>query len=171
MKKHKQPEVWLRGPIPEVPQLLQPAAHALLQTCEELPVWLEDFDENLLWTKPAGRASIGFHLQHLIGVLDRMMTYSKEEKLTEAQFNYLNQEGTEVENITVADLIAAFKHKVDEALAYFKILDTSVLLESRKVGRKALPSTTLGLLFHAAEHSQRHLGQILVTASLLKYEE
>lgn len=168
MKKNRQPEVWLRGPVPDIPQLLQPAAHALLQTCEELPVWLESFDEEELWTKPSGRASVGFHLQHLTGVLDRMMTYAKAEKLMEAQFEYLRNEGIEQETSSVDELIAAFEQKVTEALAYFKTLETSILLEERKVGRKALPSTTLGLLFHAAEHSQRHLGQIVVTASLFK---
>jgi len=171
MKEKKQPEVWLRGPIPEIPQLLQPAAHALLQTYEELLLWLEEFDENLLWTKPAGRASVGFHLQHLTGVLDRMMTYAKEQSLTEAQFDYLKKEGIADENITSTQLIANFEQKVDEALDYFKTLNTSVLLENRMVGRKALPSTTLGILFHAAEHSQRHLGQLLVTVSLLNHKK
>ena len=167
MKKNRQPEVWLRGPVPEIPQLLQPAAHALLQTCEELPVWLEGFDEQHLWSKPAGRASVGFHLQHLTGVLDRMMTYAKEQGLSKEQFDYLELEGVADERIELKALINAFEEQVAEALSYFKTLTPEVLLQTRKVGRKELPSTTLGLLFHAAEHSQRHLGQLLVTVSVL----
>lgn len=41
------------------------------------------------------------------------------------------------------------------------------LLEPRSVGRAQLPSTLLGLLVHAAEHTQRHVGQLLVTARIL----
>jgi uncharacterized damage-inducible protein DinB len=36
------------------------------------------------------------------------------------------------------------------------------------VGRAKLPSTVLGLLFHAAEHTQRHVGQLLVTAKVVR---
>jgi hypothetical protein len=37
------PEVWLRGPLPGMPPLLQPVAHALLQAREELVELLHDF--------------------------------------------------------------------------------------------------------------------------------
>ncbi len=168
MEHQNQPEVWLRGPIPGISTLLQPAAHALLQTAEELPRWLADFDTKNLWIESAGRASVGFHLQHLTGVLDRMLTYAKGLPLSDQQFDYLKNEGVKTEQLTVSRLIQNFENKVAEALAYFKTLDEKILLEPRKVGRKELPSTTLGLLFHAAEHSQRHLGQLLVTLSFLK---
>ena len=36
------------------------------------------------------------------------------------------------------------------------------------VGRAGLPTTVLGLLFHAAEHSTRHAGQAITTALLLR---
>lgn len=139
----------------------------MLQTSEELHKWLEGFENKNLWLKPAGRANVGFHLQHITGVLDRMMTYAKEKPLTEAQFQYLKSEGVSDETIEIKDLIRAFEIKVEEALTYFKTLTTEELIAPRKVGRKELPSTTLGLLFHAAEHSQRHLGQLLVTVSVI----
>ncbi len=165
MAESNLPEVWLRGPVPEIPPLLQPAAHALLQTSEELHKWLDGFETKNLWQKPAGRANVGFHLQHITGVLDRMMAYAKELPLSEAQFQYLKSEGVPDDSIQTKDLILAFEIKVEEALDYFKTLTTDALIAPRKVGRKGLPSTTLGLLFHAAEHSQRHLGQLLVTVS------
>ena len=167
-KKLKQPEVWLRGPIEEMPQLLQPAAHALLQTSEELPYWLDEFPDEKLWKKPAGRASVGFHLKHLTGVLDRMLSYAQGRALTQEQFDYLKSEGIQDETSTTEELIANFQQKVVQALAYFKTLDESTIKSARTVGRKELPSTVIGLLFHAAEHSQRHLGQLIATVSFVK---
>jgi hypothetical protein len=67
----KLPEVWLRGPLSNMPSLVQPVAHALLQAREELNELMNKFPETLLWEKVAGMASPGFHLQHLSGVLDR----------------------------------------------------------------------------------------------------
>ena len=161
-------EAWLRGPIPGIPDLLQPAAHALQQSKEEIEHYLIEFPENLLWEKPAGRASVGFHLQHLTGVIDRMLTYAKEEKLSEIQVQFLKNEGKPNEEISVEFLVQKFKDKVDEALDFLKNSSEVKLTEFRGVGRKKLPSTLIGLLFHAAEHSQRHVGQLLVTVSVLK---
>ncbi len=79
-------EVWQRGPVPAVPSLLQPVAHALLQAREELEEMMTGFPQELLWQKPARMASAGFHLQHLSGVLDRVFTYARNEPLSEAQF-------------------------------------------------------------------------------------
>lgn len=161
-------EFWLRGPVDGVPALLQPAAHALLQSRKEINHYLRDFPQNLLWIQLEGRASVGFHIQHMTGVLDRMMTYAKGESLTDAQFEYLKNEGVPKEGLTLEGLKSGFINKVELALAYFKGLSEDILMEPRSVGRKKLPSTVLGLLFHAAEHSQRHVGQLLVTASVLK---
>lgn len=168
METNKQPEAWLRGPLHGITALLQPAAHALTQAKEDIAIYMTDFPELLLWNKPAGRASVGFHLQHLTGVLDRMLTYAKGKTLTEEQFNFLRAEGQSDSKITVEHLVQDFENKVKEALEYFKTLSDSELTQFRPVGRKQLPSTVIGLLFHAAEHSQRHVGQLLVTASVVK---
>src|SRR6056297_634777 len=166
MKTNKS-EVWLRGKVEGVPDLLQPAAHALLQSGEEVEKYMQDFPEELLWKKPAGRASVEFLLQHLTGVIDRMLTYAKAEKLSETQFGYLKNEGEINGEVTVELLVENFKHKVDEAIDFLKNTPENTLTEYRPVGRKKLPSTVIGLLFHAAEHSQRHVGQLLVTVSFL----
>jgi uncharacterized damage-inducible protein DinB len=163
------PEVWLRGPLPEIPPLLQPVAHALLQAREEINEILTDFPEKYLWEKPAGVASVGFHLQHLTGVLDRLFTYANGQQLTETQLTYLKQEGNpENKPFTVAELVENFNKQVDIAIAQLKQTPESILTEARGVGRKQIPSTVLGLLFHAAEHTQRHTGQLLVTARILQ---
>lgn len=166
--KKDQPEVWLRGPVPGVPALLQPVAHALLQAREDVIAFTEDFPGELLWEKPAGMTSAGFHLQHLSGVLDRMLTYAADKPLSEAQFTYLRQEGDPETGKDLSGLVSDFQQKTEEALEVLKQSPEAVLLQPRPVGKKKLPSTVIGLLFHAAEHSQRHVGQLLVTLSVLK---
>ena len=161
-------EFWISGPIPNVPPLLQPAAHALLQSVREIKAYLVDFPEEKLWEQPFDRASVGFHLRHLTGVLDRMLTYAREESLNAEQFLFLKNEANPQNAPNAQRLILDFENKVDEALNYFKTIPESTLTDARFVGRKKLPSTLIGLLFHAAEHSQRHVGQLLVTVSALK---
>ncbi|SFR68322.1 DinB family protein [Maribacter stanieri] len=161
-------EFWLAGPIPNIPDILQPAAHALLQSERELKKYTANFPKELLWAKTSGRASVGFHMNHITGVLDRMMTYAKSESLTDEQFLFLKQEGSFNLDTEVEDLQEQFSTKVAEALAFFKTIPEHTLTETRTVGRKKLPTTVLGLLFHAAEHSQRHIGQLLVTVSVLQ---
>ena len=156
------PEVWLRGPVPGVPDLLQPVAHALLQASEEVDVLLDGFPESRLWTRPAGVASVGFHLQHLTGVLDRLFTYARGEALTSAQLSALAAEGKPPGQ--VPDLVQAFHEQVERALDQLRATKEDVLTQPRGVGRAGLPSTVLGLFVHAAEHTQRHIGQLLVTA-------
>lgn len=162
------PEVWLRGPVAGVPPLLQPVAHALLQAREEVVQIVEGFPDDRLWSRPAGAASVGFHLQHLSGVLDRLLTYARGEELDEAQLAALRAEGDPPHpGVSAAALAGAFERAVDRALEQLRATPEGTLTEARGVGRAGLPSTVLGLLFHAAEHTQRHLGQLLVTARVV----
>ena len=169
MPDSKLPEVWLRGPLPGILPLLQPVAHALLQAREEVVAELADFPDYLLWQRPAEVASVGFHLQHLAGVLDRLTTYARAEVLTAEQLAALAQEGHPVAaSTTGAALLATFVLQVDQTLHQIEATAESDLVQPRGVGRSQLPSTVLGLLFHAAEHTQRHVGQLLVTVRVLR---
>ena len=162
-------EVWLRGPMPDVPPLLQPVAHTILQAREEVNRYMTDFPEIFLWVKPGPIASPGFHLQHITGILDRLFTYARGERLNEQQFTYLSNEGNEPErNGSVHDLLEALNKQVDKALQQLANTDEATLTEVRGVGRVQIPSTVQGLLFHAAEHVMRHTGQLLVTTRILK---
>lgn len=158
-------EVWLRGPVAGIPALLQPVAHALLQAREEVNEIMKGFPQNLLWERPAGLASPAFHLQHLTGVLDRLFTYALNQPLTEEQLASLAQEGKPAD-IRVAALVNAFNRQVDIALKQLFTTHEQSLPEPRGVGRGKLPSTVIGLLVHAAERTQRHVGQLLVTAKI-----
>lgn len=163
----KQPEVWLRGPIDGFPAHLQPIVHAILQAQEEIHVLMKDFPSAKLWDKPAGMASPAFHLQHMAGVLDRMMSYAKGEPLSESQFDYLKSEGKENPDITTESLLIRLDLQIAEFLNFLSKVDPTTLTEFRPVGRAKLPSTVGGLLFHAAEHTQRHFGQLLVTVNVI----
>lgn len=158
----KQPEVWLRGPLPGIPSLLQPVAHALLQAREEVESMMQGVPEAQLWARPGGVASAGFHLQHLAGVLDRLFTYSRGESLSDSQLESLAIEATETTE-TATELVLKFRQQVDRALESLRVIDERTLTQPRVVGRGKLPSTVIGLLVHAAEHIQRHVGQLLVT--------
>ncbi len=171
MATASQPEVWLRGPVDGLSPYLQPVAHALLQANEEIISLLQDFPDELLWRQPAGLASPGFHLQHLTGVLDRLLTYAAGKPLSEEQLSYLKSEGSPGgENTDANDLCAAFSEQVEASLQTLKTFPEASLTEARTVGRAKLPSTVLGLLFHAAEHTMRHTGQLLVTVNVLKHQ-
>ena len=165
-----QPEIWLRGPLPNIPELLQPVAHALLQAREELNMLMESFDDGLLWVGVAGLASPGFHLQHLTGVLNRLFTYADGKQLSEQQLQYLAMEGKQAD-ISSHYLVKAFNREVDAALARLSKTNKLSLTQTREVGRGKLPSTVIGLYVHAAEHTMRHLGQLLVTVRAISTDK
>ncbi len=160
-------EYWLRGPVMGIPDLVQPVAHALLQVQKELHEVLMDFDEEKLWERPNNVASVGFHLNHLVGVLDRLFTYADGGNLSEEQMLFLKNEAVENHEIGVSDLLQAFDLQVEKAMVQLKKTNPETLAEVRYVGRKMIPSTVIGLLFHAAEHTTRHFGQLMVTVKLL----
>jgi len=162
-------EVWQRGPLPDILPVLQPIAHALLQAREEVNEYMIAFPVELLWHRPAGMASTGFHLQHLSGVLDRVFTYARNEKLSEFQFEQLAEEGNDSAiGYTVSDLVGRFNKQVDVSLAQIKVTDESTFGDFRGIGRAGLPSTVIGLLVHGAEHTMRHVGQLMVTVAVVK---
>jgi len=161
------PEVWLRGPLPGVPALLQPIAHALTQAREDVNAWMIDFPDTVLWERPAGVASVAFHLQHLTGVIDRMFTYARAQALTEQQLEALAAEGKTTPGLKATVLLQQFNDRVTRALEEIKTLPEDILTQPRTVGRQHLPSTVIGLLVHAAEHTQRHAGQLYVTLRIV----
>jgi uncharacterized damage-inducible protein DinB len=161
------PEVWLRGPVAGIDPLLQPVAHALLQAREEVNAMMNNFPDVHLWARPAGVASVGFHLQHLTGVLDRLFTYARAAALSPVQLAALAAEGKANDIDTSVTLVTAFNNQVDISVEALRNTNPQTLPEHRGVGRGQLPSTVLGLLVHAAEHTQRHVGQLLVTVRVV----
>ncbi|HMS68641.1 MAG TPA: hypothetical protein PKD18_10900 [Saprospiraceae bacterium] len=159
-------EYWLRGPVEEITGLLQPVAHALLQVQYEIDDLFQSNKPENLWKKPNGIASVAFHLQHIAGVIDRLFTYANGKELSSEQLLYLRNEGVYNPNIKLEDLVMNVNKQINQAISLLKTIHPETLVEERIVGRKKLPSTQIGLLFHAAEHTTRHFGQLLVTVKL-----
>jgi hypothetical protein len=162
------PEAWLRGPIEGVDPYLQPAAHALLQAREDIGIATAAVSREQLWARPNGAASLGYHLRHVAGSLDRLLTYARGAQLDDRQQAALKIEmepGNPPDDVT--SVAAQARGTIDSALAQIRATRREELLEPRAVGRKALPSTVLGLLFHAAEHTTRHVGQAITTAKII----
>ena len=160
--------MWLRGPFPGVPALLQPVAHGLLQCREEVTALVGGLTPAQVWARPGGAASIGFHVRHAAGSLDRLFTYARGERLSQAQREALaGEESPDLSPDVDRQLVAAFDHAVEQALEQLRTTSEATLLDARSVGRGQLPSTVLGLLFLAAEHTQRHAGQLVTTVKAL----
>jgi uncharacterized damage-inducible protein DinB len=162
------PEAWLGGPIDGVTPYLLPVAHALVQVGRDVE-GLAQLSPDELWARPGGAASISFHLRHVAGVLDRLLTYARGEELRDEQKAALRAEGEPGEPpADAATLVREARAAVDRALAQVRATPPDSLLEPRGVGRRQLPSTVLGLLYHAAEHAARHTGQALTTAKVVR---
>jgi hypothetical protein len=167
MTDPSRPEVWLRGPLPDYLDELQPVAHSLLQVREEIAAMAALSTEHV-WARAGGAASIGFHLRHLAGSLDRLLTYARGDSLNAAQRAALSEEERGGRPQEPAEtLVRAAQDAIDRALSHVRATPLCTLDEVRLVGRQGLPSTVLGLLFHAAEHAQRHSAQIITTAKIV----
>lgn len=165
----REPEPWLRGPVPGISPLLQPAAHAFLLALEDAEAATADLPAEAVWQRPGGAASAGFHLPHLAGSTDRLLTYARDEALSEGQRDALSVEKAPDESGLSCDaLLDAWRATVNRALRQLAATPESTLGDVRLVGRERLPSTVLGLLFHAAEHAQRHAGQLVTTAKIVR---
>ncbi len=163
------PEHWLRGPVAGVPALLQPVAQALLQSRDEIANAAEGLTPAQLWARPGGAASAGFHLKHLAGSLDRLLTYARGEGLSDEQRTHLASEGEPGDPPADAStLVARAVDAIARALEQVRATPEQSLLHPRSVGRQGLPSNVLGLLFHAAEHTTRHTGQFVTTTMVVR---
>jgi hypothetical protein len=163
------PEHWLRGPVEEIAPLLQPVAHSLLQARADVTDAVRELTPDQIWRRPGGAASVGFHVRHLVGSLDRLLTYARGAQLSPAQLAWLKEEPVPGEPPpAAAALIALVDGAIDTALSQVRGTGAETLLDERRVGRQGLPSNVLGLLFHAAEHTARHAGQIITTAKIVR---
>jgi uncharacterized damage-inducible protein DinB len=164
-----EPEVWLCGPIDGFIPLLQPVAHSLLQSRRELTAALTDLSPAELRARPGGAASVEYHARHATGSLDRLTTYARGAQLDASQLAALSAEEIAATGDDVgAQLTSTFGEMVAHVLQQLRETSAEMLVEPRVVGRARLPSTVIGLLVHAAEHTQRHVGQLLTTARIVR---
>lgn len=162
-------EPWLRGPVPGVPPLLQPVAHAFLMSQEDVARAVDGLTPEQVWQSPGGSATVGFHVAHLSGATDRLFTYARGDSLTPEQRATLATEARLSEvRPALEDLVTKWNQTIDIAIAQLRATKEESLIDPREVGRDRLPSNVLGLLFHAAEHASRHTGQVVTTAKLVR---
>ena len=161
------PDVWLRGPMHGIPALVMPVAQALLQAREDVARVTAGVSRETLWTRPNGAASAGFHLFHAAHALDRLMTYARGESLSDPQRHDLERERTGNLDGDAGELVHLVEATVDRAIRQLRCTPENSLLFERSVGQARFPSTVLGLLFHAAEHTTRHTGQLITTLKIV----
>jgi hypothetical protein len=161
-------EWWQRGPIDGIPDVLQPIAHILLQVRESAGEIVEGLTEREWNTRPAGAASPAFHVRHITGVIDRLFTYARGNALSTEQLATIQSEGQELLAADVAPVLRALSARVEAAVAELRTIDVTTLGNFRGVGRAQLPSTVIGCLVHGAEHAMRHVGQLSVTARIVR---
>jgi uncharacterized damage-inducible protein DinB len=156
-------EPWLRGPIPGVHPLVAPVLFAFQQAREDLERYTVGLTREQLWMVPPGSGSVGFHLRHICGSTDRLMTYLQGHELTSEQLAAVRSEA-EPQNTSREELLAEMDGAFRRAEAIVRALDPATLAEPRTVGRKRLSTTVIGLLTHIAEHTQRHIGLAIGSA-------
>lgn len=160
-------EAWLRGPVDGIAPVLQPVAHALVQALEEVNLLAPGVPTAQLWVE-RGAATAGFHLLHLAGALDRLFSYARGEQLSDAQKAALRAESVAHQELDGRALAATVSAGIERAFAQLRDTDPARVFDERRVGKAGLPSTTIGLLFHAAEHTTRHVGQFITTIKLVQ---
>jgi hypothetical protein len=164
--ENSKPEPWLRGTLPDLPAVHRAVLHALLLAEENANTYCGDLNDQDINATPFGIASVGFHLRHIAGSIDRLLTYAEGSQLTAIQITVLNNEATPstASSQVLADLTVALQR----ASTRVRALIGNNLEEARFVGRCALPTTLGGLLVHIADHTQRHIGQAITTAKILR---
>jgi uncharacterized damage-inducible protein DinB len=160
------PEPWLRGALSDVHPLIMPVLFSFQQVREDIRTYTSDLTDEQVWRQIGGLPPLGFHLRHIAGSIDRLVTYLSGEQLSEEQMLHLRQEAAAGAGLD--ELLQAVDASLDRAEARIRRIDPQTVYDARFVGRRRLPTTVVGLLVHLAEHTQRHLGQAITTAKFLK---
>ena len=165
-------EPWLRATRTETPAVVRAVLHAIDLTLENIEEATEGLTVAQIDARPFGVASIGFHLRHLIGALDRSLTYASgthafSSGLNEEQFSALAQEKTN-QGESRDLLLNRLRASAARAEARLLKLVGEDFETPRTIGRKKLPTTLGGIIVHIADHSQRHVGQVVTTSKILR---
>jgi hypothetical protein len=160
------PEPWLRGALKDTNPLIAPVLYSFQQATEDLATFTAGLTNEQTWARPAGLAPVGFQIRHIAGSVDRLMTYALGASLNDAQLEALKHELDPGEPLD--SLLDVLHRSLQDAEAAIRGIDPGMFAEVRQVGRKALPTTVIGLLIHISEHAQRHVGQAIVTAKIVR---
>lgn len=164
-------EAWLSGKLQGFAPVMMPAAHALVECGKDLEKHAANLSDAELTMRPNNQPSVAFHLRHIAGSIDRLLTYARNEQLSHAQFAALQAETVTESTENALELVDQAIEKINQALNVLKTTPENVLFEERFVGRQKLPTNIFGLLFHIAEHTARHTGQIVTTAKIVRNQK
>lgn len=164
-KSETQPEPWLRGTLTAAPAEQRAVLHALQLAREDVDLWCSSLREEELTARPHSLPSVAFQLRHIVGSLDRLLTYAERKPLTDEQLRGMAAERNAPAN--GAELFAEFESGLSAAERRIREIGIEQWPEARTVGRRELPTTVAGLLIHCADHTQRHVGQAVTTAKVI----
>jgi uncharacterized damage-inducible protein DinB len=166
MNKAPIPEPWLRGTLTDVDPVQRAVLHALDLAKEDLERWCVKLSDEELNARPRDLAPAAFHIRHIARSIDRLLTYAEGTALSSEQIALMKSEldpGATGEQL-FSELNRALKTGVDRIRSF----SPGNLRDRRTVGRQQMPTTVAGLLVHVADHTQRHVGQAITTAKIVK---
>lgn len=157
-------EPWLRGTHADVDAVRRAVLHALELAAEDIARWSEGLNGEEMEARPMELPSVGFHLRHVARSLDRLLTYADGQQLTARQLKLLK---TEEEFVDREATLMEFAEAIEVSTRRVLSFSEKSYDQPRAVGRKKLPTTVGGLLIHCADHTQRHVGQAIITAKVV----
>jgi len=158
-------EPWLRGTYADVPAVGRAVLHALDLALEDLTKWTAGLADYEVHSEPMGLSSVAFHLRHIARSVDRILSYAEGKQLSAEQLSALKAE--KVGSESLAELLSEVEVSFVDAAERVRVLATADFNVARGVGRKELPTSIGGALIHVADHTQRHVGQVVTTAKVL----
>ncbi|HXH67677.1 MAG TPA: DinB family protein [Candidatus Limnocylindrales bacterium] len=159
------PEPWLRGTMTEVPAVSRGVFHALELAREDAQKWCGGLSDSQLHARPAGLPSVACDLRHIAGSIDRLLTYAEGRALSWEQLQALKAEINT--DGSTPELLAELESAITQASVRVRALGSQDQEVPRTVEMKQLPTTIGGLLVHIADHTQRHVGQVITTSKLV----
>ena len=161
----RQPEPWMRGTLAEVPPVQRAVLHAFELALEDIERWCSQLSDDQLNARPHEIPSVGFHIRHIIGSCDRLLSYAEGKEISADQLAYLK---TELDSHATRDqLLSHLRAALERDSARVRNFTPDQYAEPRAIGRKRLPTTVAGLLVHVADHTMRHVGQAITTAKIV----
>lgn len=136
------------------------------QAREDLDQWTADLTTDQLWARPFGLGPVGFHIRHAGGSIERLLVYATAGELSQQQLADLKSEMEPGASRNA--LLAQFEGRLQSAERVIRGINVEEWTAPRHIGRKRLPTTLGGLLTHIAEHTQRHIGEAIVTAKVVR---
>ena len=155
----------MSGTYGDVPAAGRAVLHALDLASEDLTKWTSGLTDAEVHMHPLGLSSVAFHLRHIARSVDRILCYAEGNQLSAEQLTALKSEQSGEE--ALAELLAEVAASFSNAAERIRVLATADLNTPRAVGRKQLPTSIGGALIHVADHTQRHVGQVVTTAKVL----